>query len=56
MRHGAIHGETNSCAKAIHARKGNSLAIGRRPYGEIVNRGGGRCGILGQDQTRRAST
>ena len=29
MRHGAIHGETNSCPKAIHARKGNSLAIGR---------------------------
>ena len=28
MRHGAIHGETNSCPKAIHARKGNSLAIG----------------------------
>ena len=31
--------------KPIHARKGNSLAIGRRPTG-IVNRGGGRCGIL----------
>ena len=29
MRHGAIHGETNSCPKAIHARQGNSLAIGR---------------------------
>ena len=29
MRHGAIHGETNSCPQAIHARQGNSLAIGR---------------------------
>ena len=52
----------HSCAmaqfmvKPIHARKGNSLAIGRRPYGGIVNRGGGRCRILEQDQTRRAST
>ena len=47
MRHGAIHGETNSCPKAIHARQGNSLAIGRdasptlgcEPGGMVLNLG-----------------
>ena len=41
MRHGAIHGETNSCPKAIHARQGNSLAIGRDASPIFVDGNGG---------------
>ena len=42
MRHGAIHGETNSCPKAIHARQGNSLATGRDASPIFVDGHGGR--------------
>ena len=41
MRHGAIHGETNSCPQAIHARQGNSLAIGRDASPIFVDGHGG---------------
>ena len=41
MRHGAIHGETNSCPQAIHARQGNSLAIGRDASPIFVDGRGG---------------